>query len=87
MIDVQKLQKKSKTDIIKTLLDEASRMDERRRQQIKNQLATINRLMTGTSVAEELSFLHEELAKAQMALAEREGETRSMYDLGVSKEV
>lgn len=93
MIDTEKLLKKSKNEIVKTMLDEVEALDQRRQKQIKNQVGTINRLMSGATVEEELARLHDLLATAesrleaaQMEIRALRGETTSAYDLGVSKE-
>lgn len=94
MIDVEMLLKKTKPEIVKTLMDEISELDLRRQQQIQNQVGTINRLMAGATPEEEILTLHEKLAEAetrlQASLAELRvlrGETTSAYNLGLSKEV
>lgn len=94
MIDTAKLLKKTKPEIVKALTDAVAEVDRRRQIQIQNQVGTINRLMTGATVDEELATLHEKLAEAetrleaaQMELRALRGETTSAYSLGVSKEV
>lgn len=94
MIDTVQLLKKTKPEIVAALLAEIDSLDQRRQTQVKNQVATIGRLMKGASAQNEIALLQERLAEteskleaAQMELSALRGETTSAYDLGVSKGV
>lgn len=52
---------KSTNDVLR----EADELDSRRRHQIENQVATINRLLNGETYEGEIRSLHEELAASQ----------------------
>lgn len=54
----------------RTIAQAAEDLDRRRRQQIQNQIAAINRLLIGGSYTEEMKRLHEQLADAQVRLDE-----------------
>lgn len=50
------------------LVERAHQLDLRRQQQVRNQIATIERLLGGASVTEEVQTLHDQLAGAQLEL-------------------
>lgn len=58
---------------IDQVIREADELDNRRRHQIENQIATINRLLVGVTYDEELRLLHEQLATAQSRIDKLEG--------------
>lgn len=61
----------------------ADAFDNRRRLQITNQVATINRLMEGGTYETEMAHLHEELAETQARLVDAMLEAnrlRSLYE-------
>lgn len=61
---------KIEREVRKELADQVEALDLRRRKQIDNQIATINRLLDGHTYDEELSTLHEQLAEAQAKVEE-----------------
>lgn len=68
MIDREKLLKKTKTEIVDAVFEEVAAVDDRRQRQIRNQVASINRVMQGSSYDDEMAKLHEELADTQARL-------------------
>lgn len=94
MIEVEKLLKKTKPEMVQIMVDEIAAVDDRRQRQIRNQVGTINRLMAGHTYESEMERLHTELAETQsrleaalLEIRRMNGETTSAYNLGVSKEV
>lgn len=67
-IDRTALMKKTKPEIVETLLQEVGEIDQRRQNQIRNQVGTINRLMSGATYDEEMERLQAELADTQARL-------------------
>lgn len=73
------------------LLKRAALMDQRRQAQLRNQTATINRLLAGASYDDEMKTLHEQLAETQVKLEEalsRPGDVSGQqYTLGTGEGV
>lgn len=68
MIDREKLLKKTKAEIVDAVFEEVAAVDDRRQRQIRNQVASINRVMQGSSYDDEMAKLHAELADTQARL-------------------
>lgn len=90
-IDPEKLMKKTKPEMVAAMQEEIAELDQRRQNQIRNQVGTINRVMQGHSYDEEMERLHAELAETQRRLEsalmeirrlKRSGGTARLYDLG-----
>lgn len=62
--------KSAVTKAIQELRRQADAMDLRRRKQIANQTATINRLLDNPSATDEIAKLNEQLAEAQARIEE-----------------
>lgn len=67
-IDRTALMKKTKPEIVEAMLREVGEVDQRRQNQIRNQVGTINRLMAGATYDDEMLRLNEELADTQARL-------------------
>jgi len=67
-LDKEKLLKKTKPEIVAAAADEIAALDDRRQKQIRNQVASINRVMQGSSYDDEMAQLHAELADTQSRL-------------------
>lgn len=56
---------------VASVIARAEALDARRRQQIKNQVASIDRLLGDRDAAAEIARLHERIAELEAAAAER----------------
>lgn len=61
---------------------QAQELDNRRQMQIRNQVASLNRVMQGGSYDDEMATLHEELADTQVRLEDALQELRRIKESG-----
>ena len=88
-IEREAILKKTKPEIVDVLFEEVAAVDDRRQRQVRNQVASINRIMQGGTYDDEMAKLHEELADTQARLEAAlleiralKGERTSAYNLG-----
>jgi hypothetical protein len=88
-INREAILKKTKAEIVDALVQEVADVDDRRQRQIRNQVASINRIMAGASYDDEMAKLQEELADTQarleaalMEIRQLKGHRTSAYNLG-----